>query len=204
MATNNRPHMVVNDDRTITVPEELKLLAMQYDHNMESVTFDCPRYWDDKDLSELDIYINYETPDGKPGSHKCTEVAVDTTDETMIHFVWTILAPVTMLPGNIMFLVCSQRMNEEYAVEKRWHTQPCTECKIMKGLSCRNEDTDNAVVVPDNYNIDSKLAELKTEIENVKGMFLNYDSNGNFIVDNAESVNGIVLGKDENGVFIES
>ena len=38
------PHIVIGEDRFITVPSELKRIAVQYDHNIETVTFDCPRY----------------------------------------------------------------------------------------------------------------------------------------------------------------
>ena len=44
------PHIVIGNDRFITVPESLKRIAVQYDHNVETVTFDCPRYWDDLDM----------------------------------------------------------------------------------------------------------------------------------------------------------
>lgn len=204
MATNNRPHMVINDNRVIVVPEEFKtLFAMQNDHNVESITFDCPRHWDDTDLSTLDIYISYTTPDGMPGSHKCTEVNVDETDEDLIHFVWTIMAPVTKLPGKISFLVCGQLVDGDYNVEQRWHTKPCGECLIEPGIPCLDDNADNVVVVPDNYSADAKFEELKTMIKNVEGRFLNYDSDNNGVVDNTEAVNGIVIGVDDKGVFIE-
>ena len=201
---STRPHMVVNSDRTVTVPDILKKLAIQFDHNMESITFDCPRFWDDYDLSELDIYINYETPDGKPGSHKCTDIAVDENNEAIIHFVWTIMVPVTPLPGGITFEVCAQKVNADYSLERRWHTEPCEDCYIVAGMQCMNEDTDNAVVVPDNYNVDAKFEELKTMIKNLEGKFLMYDSDNDGTVDNAEKINGVIIGSDNNGIFIES
>lgn len=47
----NERHIVIGKDRFITVPEELKKIAVQGDNNIETVTFDCPRYWDEHDLS---------------------------------------------------------------------------------------------------------------------------------------------------------
>ena len=200
---SNRPHMVINSDRTITVPDMLKNLAMQFDHNMESITFDCPRYWDDYDLSTLDVYINYEAPDGKRGSHECTNISIDENNETIIHFEWTILSPVTMIPGNIKFLVCGKKINDKYELERRWHTQPCTDCSIMVGMDCM-DTADNHVIVPDNYNVDAKFEALFTEINNIKGIFAMYDSDNDGTVNNAESVNGIIFGKDDKGIYIES
>lgn len=201
---NIRPHMVIDGDRNIIVHPRMRILAVQYDHNVESVTFDCPRYWDDTDLSTLDIYVNYETPDGKPGTHKCTNVAVDANNESMIHFVWTILSPVTYLTGKIQFSVCAQMTNDEYLTEQRWHTLTCYDCEIAAGLRCMNEDLDNAVVVPDNYNVEAELEALRAEIANIRGMFMIYDSDNNGVVDNSEAVNGVILGADDDGIYILS
>ena len=52
-------HIVIGSDRSITVPESLKRIAVQFDNDVETVTFDCPRYWDNLDLSTMKIYINY-------------------------------------------------------------------------------------------------------------------------------------------------
>ena len=60
-------HFVVDADRFITVPESLKKLAVQYDHNVETVTFDCPRYWDGLDMSSMAVYINYMLPNKAKG-----------------------------------------------------------------------------------------------------------------------------------------
>ena len=60
-------HIVVGDDRVITVPDSLKRIAVQYDHNVETVTFDCPRYWDGLDMSQMAIYINYHLPNKELG-----------------------------------------------------------------------------------------------------------------------------------------
>ena len=53
------PHIIIGSDRIITVPDSLKRIAVQYDHNVETVTFDCPRYWDERDLSQLTIFISF-------------------------------------------------------------------------------------------------------------------------------------------------
>ena len=47
------PHIVIGYDRVVTVPDQLKRLAVQYDHDIETVTFDCPRYWGKHDMSQM-------------------------------------------------------------------------------------------------------------------------------------------------------
>ena len=79
-------NLVVDVDRFIYVPESMKRIAVQYDHNVETVTFDCPRYVDGHDVLDMQIYVNYIRADGVRGSHLCTNVVVDAVDDTMVHF----------------------------------------------------------------------------------------------------------------------
>ena len=37
------PHIIIDKKRKVSVPDELKRIAVQHDHNIETVTFDCPR-----------------------------------------------------------------------------------------------------------------------------------------------------------------
>ena len=62
-------HIIIGADRSITVPLKLKRIAVQHDHDIETVTFDCPRYWDGRDLSTMKFYINYIRADKKIGSY---------------------------------------------------------------------------------------------------------------------------------------
>lgn len=52
ISPEDEPHIVIGSNRVITVPNALKRIAVQYDHNVESVTFDCPRYTDGIDMSK--------------------------------------------------------------------------------------------------------------------------------------------------------
>lgn len=110
---DTEPHIVIGDDRFITVPAELKRIAVQGDHDVETVTFDCPRYWDNHDLSEMQIYINYARPDESLGSHLAENVRVDEVDDTIIHFDWTISSHVSEIKGKMSFLVCAKYVTPE-------------------------------------------------------------------------------------------
>ena len=93
-------HIVVGKDRHITVPKDLKRIAVQYDHNVETVTFDCPRYWDDHDMSTMNIYINYMRPDRVRGMFLAKNVTVDETDDTIMHFDWTLSRNATLVQSS--------------------------------------------------------------------------------------------------------
>lgn len=105
-------HIIIGDDRVIHVPSELKRIAVQNDHNMETVTFDCPRYWDGIDMSEMVIYINYKLPDGTKARYIADNVRVDTSDSDIMHFDWTIMNNLTQNKGTITFLVCAMKPAE--------------------------------------------------------------------------------------------
>ena len=99
-------HIVIDENRVVHVPNELKRIAVQNDHNIETVTFDCPRYWDGIDMSEMVIYINYKLPDETKGRYIATNIRIDENDSNLMHFDWTIMNYMTVNKGTITFLVC--------------------------------------------------------------------------------------------------
>lgn len=129
-------HIVIDEDRHVTVPDELKRIAVQYDHNIETVTFDCPRYWDNHDLSTMSIYINYLRADKEPGYALVENVMVNSTDETIIHFDWTVGRHVTEAAGNIIFLVCAKRIDENGDEVNHWNSELNKQMHISEGLEC--------------------------------------------------------------------
>lgn len=132
-------HIVIGDDRRITVPSELKRLAVQHDHNVETVTFDCPRYWDEHDMSTMNVYINYLRVDKEVGVFKAENVAVDADDSSIMHFDWTISRNVTEVNGNLTFIVCVKNTDADGVERNHWNSELCRECYISEGLEMDGE-----------------------------------------------------------------
>ena len=130
-------HIVIGKDRHITVPKDLKRIAVQYDHNIETVTFDCPRYWDDHDMSAMNIYINYMRPDRVRGMFLAKNVTVDETDDTIMHFDWTLSRNATLVQGKLKFLVCVKKV-EDAEETIHWNSELCNELTISEGLECED------------------------------------------------------------------
>ena len=130
------PHIIINSDRSVTIPEELKNVAVQYDHNIETVTFDCPRYWDGNDLSEMIININFVRPDKYEDTYVCKNVTVDSDDPNIMHFDWTISRSVTEVSGTLTFIVCARKSYIDGETSQVWHSQKCDKCTILPGLKC--------------------------------------------------------------------
>ena len=128
--------IVINSGRIIEVPDSLKRIAVQHDHNIETVTFNCPRYWDNNDLTEMYIYINYLRSDRVKGRYLAKNVRVDDSDESLIHFDWTIGNEITMAKGNITFLVCAVKTGDEGIEELHWNTELNNQMFVSEGLEC--------------------------------------------------------------------
>lgn len=144
----SEPHIIIDEDRRITVPDALKRIAVQGDHNIETVTFDCPRYWDDHDLSKMHIYINYMRPDKSPGSRIAENVRVDDEDDSIIHFDWTISNHVSEFKGNLSFLVCAREITPEVPAV----TETIVHVELTSGLGEWRQG-DNAGNIPDLYTL---------------------------------------------------
>lgn len=130
------PHIAVSSDRYITVPDELKRIAVQFDNNVETVTFDCPRYWDGLDMSKMQIYINYMRPDKVLGMAQATDICINEIDPTIMHFNWLITKHLTLVKGKISFLVCVKKVDNNGNEENHWNSELNQEMYISEGLEC--------------------------------------------------------------------
>lgn len=128
------PHIVIDATRNVYVPDELQNIAVQFDHNIETVIFDCPRYWDGHDLSVMAVFVNYMRADGIVGQFFCNNVIVDENDESIMHFSWTISGNVTYAVGTISFLVCAKTTEEDGDLKQRWSSNLNQQMKVSKGM----------------------------------------------------------------------
>lgn len=151
-------YIIIGNDRRITVPETLKRIAVQYDHNIETVTFDCPRYWDDHDMSKMIVYINYRLPNGDLGGYIAANI---TASGDRMTFDWTILKDVTQYKGNIAFLVCVKKTDSEGIEENHWNSELCTDMYISEGLETV------ASVTYDYPDLVNQLLERMTSVEQI-------------------------------------
>lgn len=160
---SDEPYIFVNDDRTVVVPDELKHIAVEHDHNIETVIIDCLRYWDGHDFSTMTPYVNYMRPDGYKDSYRAKNLRVSDEDDSRILFDWTISANVTQIKGNISFLVYI----EDPDANPCWHSRLNQQMIIDEGLTCKQQ----IEMAPDSIEevlartTASYIAEAKAEIE---------------------------------------
>lgn len=136
-------YILIDSNRVITVPESLRRIAVQHDHNIETVTFKCVRYWDGHDMSEMTVYINYMLPDNSLGSYlvESKDIRVDESDPEFMYFDWTISSEITKLNGNLAILVTVRECEaadpdnpDDVVISKQWNTELNTSMQISKGL----------------------------------------------------------------------
>ena len=125
------PHIIIGKDRVIKVPDSLKRIAVESDHDIETVTFECPRYWDEHDLSQMAIYINYMLSNKYSDSYPVSKI---TTDDNTMYFTWTISRNVTQVSGGITFLVCIKNTDSEGNEVNHWNSELCKDMYVSKGM----------------------------------------------------------------------
>ena len=141
---SEEPHIVIGYDRVVTVPDQLKRLAVQHDHDVETVTFDCPRYWDEHDMSQMSVYINYLRSDTYQATYKVPTVTVDANNSSIMHFDWTISRNVSSVTGKIVFLVCVKKTDADGNESNHWNSELCKDCYVSEGLEPNAEELKEA------------------------------------------------------------
>ena len=126
-------YIVVDENRNVHVPESMRRLGVQHDHNIETVTIKCPRYWDGYDMSQMKIYVNYLCSNGTKGQYLTTNLVVNY--DTML-FDWVISNNVTQVKGALSFLVCIGKTDADGVEERHWNSELNQDCYISEGLEC--------------------------------------------------------------------
>lgn len=134
IVNTNGDKIVIDEYRTIHVPDSLRRLGVQHDHNIETVTFTCPRYWDGNDMSQMKIYVNYLRLDGVKGRYLTTNLKVN--DDTM-DFDWVVSNNVTQVKGTLSFLICIVKTDADGMEERHWNSELNQECYISEGMECQ-------------------------------------------------------------------
>lgn len=127
---DEEPHIIIDGTRKIIVPNALKLIAVQGDKDIETVTFDCVRYWDGNDLSSFAIYINYILPNKAEGTYIPQNV---TRFDDIFSFEWKIGKEITHTKGSLTFWIVAKLTNDYADVIKQWSSLQNSECTIAQG-----------------------------------------------------------------------
>lgn len=123
-------HIVVGQDRVIIVPNNLKTIAVKGDKDIETVTFDCVRFWDENDLSTFAIYINYILPNGDEGTYIPKNI---TKLDDIFTFDWEIGSEITYVSGKLTFWIVAKLTDDNETLIKQWSSLQNSDCSIAQG-----------------------------------------------------------------------
>lgn len=164
-----REHVIINQDRTVIVPESEKKIGIQYDHNVNTISFDCPRYPDEDptiDMSTMSIYINYMLADKTLGSSLAINVAIDEMDPNIIHFDWKITHAITSIKGLLSTLICIKQVDDDGNEIYHWNTNLIQKFFVGEGMECLEPIVDmNPDVITQ---LLQKINTNETEIDTLK------------------------------------
>ena len=166
----DEPYIEINENRAMIVPDVLKNVALQYDDKVETVTFRCPRYWDDKDLldQEGEIKIIFNHPNISESNNYDTSVArEDPSNEDYILFDWTISEKLTTRAGNISFGVNIEKPGEN---GWNWNTQICQNGFVVLPAYVDPDDANEGDLTPGEINRIEKVRVPKPNMQTLTGV----------------------------------
>ena len=172
-----KEHVIINLDRTVNVPESMKKIGIQYDHNVKTIAFDCPRYPDENqsvDMSSMKIFINWMLPDKTLGSTIATNVCVDSENENLMHFDWVITKAVTSVSGVLSTLICIKETTETGEETYHWNSELIQSFKVGNGMECTEQIAEQNIDVITQLLVQMDAVNTRTSEEALKRHVENY------------------------------
>lgn len=171
-----KEHIIINKDRTVVVPDSVRKIGIQYDHKVNTLTFDCPRYADDNqsiDLSRMAIYINFSRNDKTKGSIAATNIFVDPDDPEIMHFDFIITRSVTLVNGSIICLVCAKSTDAEGVEVNHWNSELFNKLSVGEGMEAEEELTEEEIdyitsLLQEINTTHAEVADIDTRVEDLE------------------------------------
>ena len=142
------------DRRTMVLPTGF-FFGVYNDKDILKVPFVIPRYYNELDLSEFQITVNYINSAGYGNIYRVTDAEVT---DSAIRFKWVTGRGVFVKEGMVRFIVCLRQIGSNGEVEKEFNTTIAS-ANVLKGLEV-DEDPD-----PIAYSILAHMEELKDQAE---------------------------------------
>ena len=115
--------------RKITLPENEKILGVYHDKNVTRKHFKMPRYYQDNDMSEFSIKVNYVNEDKETDCYAVDDML---STEDYITFSWLVGATACRVPGMVGFVICFTKIDEESNITQEYNTE-LSVCRVLDG-----------------------------------------------------------------------
>lgn len=135
-ASNEVTTCTINPDtREIIVPEKYKILGVFSDEKVTKIPFTCPKVvGNNVDLTEYNLYINYENAIGKSNAYLIEDVVVSGDNIT---FSWLLSRNVTVSPGVVKYSFCAKKLDGD-TISNEWNTTIANGL-VIQGLEATRE-----------------------------------------------------------------
>lgn len=130
--------------RTVKNASGSKQTIVQFDHNSERVTFECPRYIDGHDMSACDRvevhYLNVSARNGNEikGLYECDDLQIKADDKDKVTCSWLISQNATQYVGKLSFLVRFCCVSDG-VITYAWNTTVSDAITVSDGLNATDE-----------------------------------------------------------------
>ena len=145
--------IIVPSLRTIVVPSNF-FFGVYNDKDVLSVPFIIPRHYDNVDLADFTIQINYLNSVGYGNVYEVTDASAD---DDYIRFNWLVGRGVFVKEGEVQFIVCMRLLGEDGAIEKEFNTT-IAKADVLKGLEV--EDNPD----PEAYSILANMKAIEASV----------------------------------------
>ena len=174
---NTEPVIEINSDlRKITIPKELYNIAVVGDHQAETIFFNCPRYFDGKDLYEHKCIIRCINAGNEYFEIDVVEM---TATSDYLRFGWTLDNCVTRYSGIINFTVQFETVDSK--VNYQWQTTVST-LNILPALNIEDTITEKEETLF--RNLSNQVQELASSVELLQENNLDIENDIQYLKDN--------------------
>lgn len=161
--------IIDNNLRQIIIPDGMNVLGVAGDIEVKCVSFEMPRYYNGIDMSEFDIFVDYENAKGYRNYYKVvdTKTHSSTTPQSSdnIVFTWTLESDVTAHQGTVTFAIRMVKRNGTKIV-KQFDTDKAT------GIVLDGMNVFQRIPLSDQKDI---LGKIETDaVENIQENLNNY------------------------------
>ena len=179
--TDTDKHFLIDPVTRTIINESGKLVLIQYDHNSERFTFECPRHVDDHDMSlcnRIEIhYINTGTGNSRTtGVYEVRDLQVSPDDNNVVTCSWLISQNATQHVGKLNFVIRFACIAEDGTVEYAWNTGIYSDITISKSIYNGEEFIQDYVDVLETWKQD--LYTLGLRISSVEQTVTSTEDNG--------------------------
>lgn len=177
--------------RKITIPKTISLLGVESDESVQKLKFSMPRHYNNIDLSEYDIRINYENANKEGDVSPAADVTV--TSDT-ITFTWIVGRFAVMYEGEVTFVVCLRKIDGDGEIVNEFNTTRTT-LPVAKGL-----ETDESAVTDANPDVITAIAVETLEQAKENGDFTPVKGVDYYTEEERDEFADLII-RDHNGAF---